>query len=82
MLRPIESGGPAVGRPSTIPGKSTSSTPPPPPRSIFRQIAARLDKRIIYIPLASLSPVKLKKLRVFHVLHGHDKRDIAKDFVW
>ena len=55
---------------------------PRPPRSIFRQIAARLDKKIVYIPLASLSPVKLKKLRIFHVLHGHDKREMAKDYIW
>jgi hypothetical protein len=55
---------------------------PRPPRSIFRQIAARLEKKIIYIPLGSLSPVKLKKLRVFHVLHGHDKRETARDYIW
>jgi hypothetical protein len=55
---------------------------PRPPRSIFRQIAARLEKKIIYIPLGSLSPVKLKKLKIFHVLHGHDKRETAKDYIW
>ncbi|SNB47250.1 hypothetical protein [Geobacter sp. DSM 9736] len=53
-----------------------------PPRSYFRQIAARLGKKIVYIPLGSLSPVKLKQLRVFHVLYGKDKREIAKDYVW
>ena len=53
-----------------------------PPRSSFRQIAARLGKKIVYIPLGSLSPQKLKKLRVFHVLFGNDKREIAKDYIW
>lgn len=53
-----------------------------PPRSIFRQIAARVGKKIVYIPLGSLSPVKLKQLRVLHILHGHDKREIAKDYLW
>jgi hypothetical protein len=53
-----------------------------PPRSIFRQIASRLDRKIIYIPLGSLSPVKLKKLRVFHILYGNDKREIARDYIW
>ncbi len=53
-----------------------------PPRGYFRQIASRLGRKIIYIPLGSLSPVTLKKLRVFHVLFGHDKRDIAKDYIW
>jgi len=53
-----------------------------PPRSMFRQLAARLGKKIVYIPLGSLSPVKLKKLRVFHVLAGNDKRGIARDYIW
>jgi hypothetical protein len=53
-----------------------------PPRSYFRQIAARLGKKIIYLPLGSLSPVTLKKLRVFHVLFGYDKREIARDYIW
>ncbi|HEY6839311.1 MAG TPA: hypothetical protein VI389_11250 [Geobacteraceae bacterium] len=55
---------------------------PRPPRSFFRQLASRLGKKLIYIPLGSLSPVRLKRLRVFHILHGHDKREIAKDYVW
>ena len=53
-----------------------------PPRSYLKQLAARLGKRIIYLPLGSLSPVSLKKLRVFHILYGRDKRDIAKDYIW
>ncbi|HTP64107.1 MAG TPA: hypothetical protein VMJ66_01860, partial [Geobacteraceae bacterium] len=53
-----------------------------PPRAYFRQIATRLGRKIVYIPLGSLSPVTLKKLRVFHVLFGYDKRDIAKDYIW
>ncbi len=55
---------------------------PRPPRSMFKQLAARLGKKIVFIPLGSLSPVKLKRLRVFHVLAGHDKRDIARDYIW
>lgn len=55
---------------------------PRPPRSIFRQIASRLGKKIVYIPIGSLSPVKLKKLRVFHVLYGGDKREIAGEYIW
>ncbi|OGU11305.1 MAG: hypothetical protein A2075_10895 [Geobacteraceae bacterium GWC2_58_44] len=53
-----------------------------PPRSYLKQLAARLGRRIIYLPLGSLSPVALKKLRVFHILYGRDKREIAKDYVW
>lgn len=55
---------------------------PRPPRSMFRQLAARLGKKIVYIPLGSLSPVKLKKLRVLHILSGRDKREIANEYIW
>jgi hypothetical protein len=53
-----------------------------PPRSIFKTIASRVDRTIIYIPIGQLSPVSLKKIRVVHVLDGYDKRDIAKDYLW
>lgn len=53
-----------------------------PPRSIFKQIASRLDRKIVYIPLGSLSPHKLKQLRILHILSGNDKRAIAKDYIW
>ena len=53
-----------------------------PPRSIFKQMAARLDRKIIYIPLGALSPLKLKKIRVLHILAGKDKRAIARDYIW
>ncbi|TFH50829.1 MAG: hypothetical protein E4G89_02675 [Methanothrix sp.] len=53
-----------------------------PPRSIFKQTASRLDRKIVYIPLGSLSPHKLKQLRILHVLFGKDKRDIAKEYIW
>jgi len=53
-----------------------------PPRSIFKQMAARRDRKIVYIPLGSLSPHKLRQLRILHVLSGKDKRAIAKDYIW
>ncbi|HVN07025.1 MAG TPA: hypothetical protein VMT86_21555, partial [Bryobacteraceae bacterium] len=53
-----------------------------PPRTVFRSIAARFGRTIIYIPIGQLSPVALKKIRVVHVLDGYDKRDIAKDYLW
>lgn len=53
-----------------------------PPRSIFKTIASRMGRTIIYIPLGQLSPVSLKKIRVVHVLDGYDKREIAKDYLW
>ncbi len=53
-----------------------------PPRTIFKTMASRLGRTIIYIPIGQLSPVSLKKIRVVHVLDGHDKREIAKDYIW
>lgn len=53
-----------------------------PPRSVFRNIAARFGRTVVYIPIGQLSPVTMKKIRVVHVLDGYDKRDKAKEFIW
>jgi hypothetical protein len=53
-----------------------------PPRTIFRSVAARFGRTIIYIPIGQLSPVALKKIRVVHVLDGYDKRESAKEYLW
>jgi hypothetical protein len=53
-----------------------------PPRSIFKTIASRSGRTIIYIPIGQLSAISVKKIRVVHVLDGYDKREIAKDYLW
>jgi len=53
-----------------------------PPRSVFRGIAARMGRTVIYVPIGQLSPVALKKIRVVHVLDGYDKRRVAKEYLW
>lgn len=53
-----------------------------PPRSVFRTIAASFGRSIVYIPLGQLSPTKLKKLRVVHVLDGYDRRQDAARYIW
>ena len=53
---------------------------PPSPR--LHALAAEQRKRIVHIPLGSLSPATLRALRVVHVLTGHDKRAIARRYVW
>ncbi len=53
-----------------------------PPRSVFRTIASRMGRKIVYLPIGQLSPVSLKKVRVVHVLEGFDKRPLAKDYIW
>jgi hypothetical protein len=52
------------------------------PRSIFRSIAAHLNRRIVYIPIGALSPTTLKKIRVVHVLDSYERRDQAKEYIW
>ncbi len=53
-----------------------------PPRSIFRSIAARMGRSILYVPIGQLSPTKLKKIRVVHILDSHARRLEAKDYIW
>ncbi len=53
-----------------------------PPRSVFKTVASRLGRKIIYIPVGQLSPISLKKIRAVHILDGHNKRPIAKDYIW
>ncbi|MEI6205235.1 MAG: hypothetical protein WCP20_00500 [Desulfuromonadales bacterium] len=53
-----------------------------PPRSIFKQMAARRDRKIVFIPLGSLSSNKIKQMRILHILSGKDKRDSAREYIW
>lgn len=53
-----------------------------PPRSQLKSFATRYGKKIIYIPIGQLSPITLNKLRAFHVLDGHDKREIADEYIY
>lgn len=53
-----------------------------PPRSIMRSIANHLGRKILYVPLGQLSPTKLKKLRVVHVLDSYQRRQEAKEYIW
>jgi hypothetical protein len=55
---------------------------PRPPRSIFRSIAYRFNRSIIYIPIGQLSSTKLKKLRVVHVLDSYERRNEVKEYIW
>jgi hypothetical protein len=53
-----------------------------PPRSIFRSIAAHVNRKILYVPIGALSPARLKRLRVVHVLDSYERRAQAKDYIW
>jgi hypothetical protein len=53
-----------------------------PPRSIMKSFAKRFGKKVVYIPIGQLSPITLNKLRAFHVLDGHNKREVAGDYIF
>ncbi len=53
-----------------------------PPRTIFRSIAARFGRNVLYIPIGQLSPQKLKRIRVVHVLDSYARRIEAKEYIW
>lgn len=55
---------------------------PKPPRSYMRTLAERMLRQIVYVPLGCLSPSRLARIRVFHILSGYDKREIAKEYIW
>jgi hypothetical protein len=63
-------------------GKIVVYVGPKPPRSVFRTMADRMGHKILYVPLGQLSPAKLKKVRVVHVLDNHSRRADAKDYIW
>ena len=54
---------------------------PDPPRQGMRQLARRLGKKIIYTPLGQLSPVALRRIRIFHVLSDYDVRKQARQYI-
>jgi len=53
-----------------------------PPRSILHQLAGRLGLKILHVPIGTISPGTVKKIRVMHILSGHEKRALARDYIW
>jgi hypothetical protein len=51
------------------------------PSGWCQSMAARLGKKIIYLPIGTFSPVALKKIRQFHVLAGHHVRKYASQYI-
>ncbi|MCP4667637.1 MAG: hypothetical protein GY849_14880 [Deltaproteobacteria bacterium] len=52
-----------------------------PPSGWCQSMAARLGKKILYLPIGTFSPVTLKKIRQFHVLDGHPVRKYARQYL-
>lgn len=53
-----------------------------PPTERLKLHAARQRKRLLHVPLGSLSPATVKRVRVLHILAGHAKRAVASDYIW
>ncbi len=51
------------------------------PSGWCQSMAARLGKKIIYLPIGAFSPITLKKIRQFHVLDGHLVRRYARQYI-
>jgi len=52
---------------------------PPSPR--VRSIVERMGRQVAFVPLGLFAPAYLNKLRVFHVLAGHETRARAADYI-
>lgn len=52
-----------------------------PPRPLLRSLAERYGRKVVFIPLGQLSPVTLRRVRRFHILHGKHVRSYAADYI-
>jgi hypothetical protein len=64
---------------SEKPGIVNVSKKPPPAR--WKKLAKSMGKRIIYIPLGSLNPLHLKRMRTFHMLQNKGVRNYAHEYL-
>ncbi len=53
-----------------------------PPGAHLKAWASRRGKRLVHLPLGSLSPIMLRRIRVVHILAGHATRAIARSHIW
>lgn len=56
-----------------------SARRPPPNR--WKKLAKSMGKRIIYIPLGSLNPIHVKRMRTFHMLQNKGVRNYAHEYL-
>jgi len=52
---------------------------PPPAR--WKKLAKSMGRKIVYIPLGSLSPLHVKRMRTFHMLQNKGVRNFAPDYL-
>lgn len=52
-----------------------------PPKEKIKHLAQWYGKKIAYIPIGQLSAIELERLRTFHVLDGHKRREGAEEYI-
>lgn len=52
-----------------------------PPGAKWKKLAKSMGKRIIYIPLGSLNPIHVKRMRTFHMLQNKGIRNFAHEYL-
>jgi hypothetical protein len=52
-----------------------------PPHARWKKFAKSMGKRIIYVPLGSLNPLHVKRMRTFHMLQNKGLRNTAHEFL-
>jgi len=55
---------------------------PRPPSSRMKSLAEMYGRKVVFLPLGQFSPLMLKKIRVFHVLDGHQVRGYAREYIY
>ena len=64
---------------SEKPGIVYAAKKPPLPR--WKKLAKSMGRRIVYIPLGSLNPIHVRKMRTFHLLRNKGVRNFASDYL-
>ena len=49
---------------------------------ILDRLAEQFGLKIVHLPIGTISPTTIKRIRVMHILSGYDKRDIAREYIW
>ncbi len=52
-----------------------------PPGAGWRRLASRYRKKIVHVPMNRFGATTIEKLRIFHVLNGHQVRSYAEQFI-
>lgn len=53
----------------------------PPPGAGWRRMAKRFGKKLVHVPLSRFSQETVQRLRMVHVLNGHEVRSFAAHFI-